>query len=297
MADLKLKDLRYLVALADERHFGRAAQACFVSQPTLSAQLKKLEEYLGVQLIERNPGQVTLTEPGEHIVARARRILEASDEVVTLAKSHRDPLAGKLRLAVLPTIGPYLLPRLTREIRKSLPRLELRLYEFQTSVMLEKLHAGAIDVGILALPVATEGLECRRLYDEPFTVAMPEHHRLAKRPSVRVEDLKDESLLLLDDGHCLRDQALEVCSRVGVQEKQDFRATSLETLRQMVATGAGITLLPEMASQGAYGKAQGVVVRPFAKPAPSRKIGAVWRKTSARLQAIEAICKVIEENV
>jgi LysR family hydrogen peroxide-inducible transcriptional activator len=297
MADLKLKDLRYLVALADERHFGRAAQACFVSQPTLSAQLKKLEEYLGVQLIERNPGQVTLTEPGEQIVARARRILEASDEVVTLAKSHRDPLAGKLRLAVLPTIGPYLLPRLTREIRKSLPRLELRLYEFQTSVMLEKLHAGAIDVGILALPVATEGLECRRLYDEPFTVAMPEHHRLAKRPSVRVEDLKDESLLLLDDGHCLRDQALEVCSRVGVQEKQDFRATSLETLRQMVATGAGITLLPEMASQGAYGKAQGVVVRPFAKPAPSRKIGAVWRKTSARLQAIEAICKVIEENV
>jgi LysR family hydrogen peroxide-inducible transcriptional activator len=297
MADLKLKDLRYLVALADERHFGRAAQACFVSQPTLSAQLKKLEEYLGVQLIERNPGQVTLTEPGEHIVARARRILEASDEVVTLAKSHRDPLAGKLRLAVLPTIGPYLLPRLTREIRKSLPRLELRLYEFQTSVMLEKLHAGAIDVGILALPVATEGLECRRLYDEPFTVAMPEHHRLAKRPSVRVEDLKDESLLLLDDGHCLRDQALEVCSRVGVQEKQDFRATSLETLRQMVATGAGITLLPEMASQGAYGKAQGVVVRPFAKPAPSRKIGAVWRKTSARLKAIEAICRVIEENV
>jgi LysR family hydrogen peroxide-inducible transcriptional activator len=297
MADLKLKDLRYLVALADERHFGRAAQACFVSQPTLSAQLKKLEEYLGVQLIERNPGQVTLTEPGEQIVARARRILEASDEVVTLAKSHRDPLAGKLRLAVLPTIGPYLLPRLTREIRKSLPRLELRLYEFQTSVMLEKLHAGAIDVGILALPVATEGLECRRLYDEPFTVAMPEHHRLAKRPSVRVEDLKDESLLLLDDGHCLRDQALEVCSRVGVQEKQDFRATSLETLRQMVATGAGITLLPEMASQGAYGKAQGVVVRPFAKPAPSRKIGAVWRKTSARLQAIEAICKVIEGNV
>jgi LysR family hydrogen peroxide-inducible transcriptional activator len=296
MSDLKLKDLRYLVALADERHFGRAAQACFVSQPTLSAQLKKLEDYLGVQLIERNPKQVTLTEPGEQIVARARRILEASDEVVTLARSHRDPLAGKLRVAVLPTIGPYLLPRLTREIRKALPRLELRLYEFQTSVMLEKLHAGAIDVGILALPVAMDGLESRTLYDEPFTVAMPEQHRLAKRQTIRVEDLKDETLLLLDDGHCLRDQALAVCSRVGLQEKQDFRATSLETLRQMVATGAGITLLPEMPSQGAYGKAQGVTVRPFAKPAPSRKIGAVWRKTSARLPAIEAICKVIESH-
>src|SRR5688572_14197369 len=127
MTDLKLKDLRYLVALADERHFGRAAQACFVSQPTLSTQLKKLEDSLGVQLIERNPKQVTLTEPGEQIVARARRILEASDEVVTLARSHRDPLAGKLRLAVLPTIGPYLLPRLTRDLRKALPRLELRL--------------------------------------------------------------------------------------------------------------------------------------------------------------------------
>src|SRR5262245_41034059 len=144
MADLKLKDLRYLVAVADARHFGRAAEQCFVSQPTLSAQLKKLEDYLGVQLIERQPKRVALTEAGEQIVARARRILEASDEVVTLARAHRDPLAGKLRLAVLPTIGPYLLPRLTREIRKSLPRLELRLYEFQTSVMLEKLHNGEI---------------------------------------------------------------------------------------------------------------------------------------------------------
>jgi LysR family transcriptional regulator, hydrogen peroxide-inducible genes activator len=297
MHDLKLKDLRYLVALADERHFGRAAERSFVSQPTLSTQLKKLEDSLGVQLIERNPKQVALTEAGEQIVARARRILEASDEVVTLARSHRDPLAGKLRLAVLPTIGPYLLPRLTRELRKALPRLELRLYEFQTSVMLEKLQAGGIDVGILALPVPMEGLESRTLYDEPFTVAMPEHHRLAKRQSIRVEDLKDETLLLLDDGHCLRDQALEVCSRVGLHETQDFRATSLETLRQMVATGAGITLLPELASQGAYGKAQGVVVRPFVKPAPSRKIGAVWRKTSARVPAIEAICKVIEAHL
>jgi LysR family hydrogen peroxide-inducible transcriptional activator len=297
MSDLKLKDLRYLVALADERHFGRAAERSFVSQPTLSTQLKKLEDSLGVQLIERHPKQVTLTEAGEQIVARARRILEASDEVVALARSHRDPLAGKLRLAVLPTIGPYLLPRLTREIRKALPRLELRLYEYQTAVMLEKLHSGGIDVGILALPVDLEGLQSRTLYEEAFTVAMPEQHRLAKRQSIRVEDLQEETLLLLDDGHCLRDQALEVCSRVGVQEKQDFRATSLETLRQMVATGAGITLLPEMASQGAYGKAQGVVVRPFTRPSPVRKIGAVWRKTSGRVPAIEAICEVIETHV
>ena len=293
MADIKLKDLRYLVAVADSRHFGRAAERCFVSQPTLSAQLKKLEDYLGVQLIERHPGNVTLTEAGEQIVARARRILEASEEVVTLARAHRDPLAGRLRLALLPTIGPYLLPRVSQAIRKGLPRLELRLYEYQTSQMLEKLESGEVDVGILALPVELEGLEARKLFTEPFTVAVPDQHRLARRDSVRVDDLKGETLLLLEDGHCLRDQALEVCSRIGLHEKQDFRATSLETLRQMVATGAGITLLPELASKGAYGNARGVSIRPFTRPAPVRHIGAVWRKTTARRPAIDALCELI----
>ncbi|HVO49316.1 MAG TPA: LysR substrate-binding domain-containing protein [Steroidobacteraceae bacterium] len=293
MADIKLKDLRYLVAVADSRHFGRAAERCFVSQPTLSAQLKKLEDYLGVQLIERHPKNVTLTEAGEQIVARARRILEASEEVVTLARAHRDPLAGRLRLALLPTIGPYLLPRVSQAIRKGLPRLELRLYEYQTTQMLEKLESGEVDVGILALPVELEGLEARELFTEPFTVAVPEQHRLAKRDSVRVDDLKGETLLLLEDGHCLRDQALEVCSRIGLHEKQDFRATSLETLRQMVATGAGVTLLPELASKGAYGNARGVSIRPFARPAPVRHVGAVWRKTTARRPAIDALCDLI----
>jgi LysR family transcriptional regulator, hydrogen peroxide-inducible genes activator len=296
MVDLKLKDLRYLVALADERHFGRAAQQCFVSQPTLSAQLKKLETYLGVQLIERQPKRVALTEAGEQIVTRARRMLEASEEVVALARSHRDPLAGKLRIAFLPTIGPYLLPRIAPKIRKTAPRLELRLYEYQTAPMLEKLRSGDIDVGVLALPVDLDGLESRVLYEEPFMVALPEQHRLAKKANIRVEDLANESLLLLEDGHCLRDQALEVCSHVGLHEKQDFRATSLETLRQMVATGAGVTLLPELASRGAYGNAKGVVMRPFVKPVPVRRIGAVWRKTSARVPAIEAVSKVISEH-
>ncbi|MFL6604517.1 MAG: LysR substrate-binding domain-containing protein [Steroidobacteraceae bacterium] len=294
--DIKLKDLRYLVAVADTRHFGRAAEKCFVSQPTLSAQLKKLEDYLGVQLIERQPKNVTLTEAGEQIVARARRMLEASEEVVALARAHRDPLAGRLRLALLPTIGPYLLPRVSQPIRKSLPRLELRLYEYQTAQMLEKLEAGEIDLGILALPADAEGFETRELFTEPFTVAVPDQHRLAKKDSVRLDDLNGETLLLLEDGHCLRDQALEVCSRVDLHEKQDFRATSLETLRQMVATGAGITLLPELASRGAYGNARGVVIRPFTRPAPVRHVGGVWRKTSARRPAIDALCKVIAEN-
>lgn len=296
MADIKLKDLRYLVAVADSRHFGRAAQRCFVSQPTLSAQLKKLEQYLGVQLIERQPNNVSLTNAGEQIVARARKVLEASDELVTQARAHRDPLAGRLRLALLPTIGPYLLPRVSAAIRRALPRLELHLYEYQTAPMLEKLASGELDLGILALPVELENLEARELFAEPFTVALPERHRLARRERLQAADLEGERLLLLEEGHCLRDQALEVCSRVGAAESQDFRATSLETLRQMVATGAGVTLLPELATKGAYGEARGVVVLPFAKPVPVRHIGAVWRKTSARRAALAALCDVIAQR-
>ena len=296
MADLKLKDLRYLVALADTRHFGRAAERSFVSQPTLSAQLKKLEDYLGVQLIERAPKRVALTAAGEEIVERARRIVEAGEEIVELARGHRDPLAGRLKLALLPTIGPYLLPNVAAKLHKHLPRLELMLYEYQTDVMLEKLHSGEIDVGILALPVPLDGLATYELYKEPFTVALPTHHRLSGRSSIKVDDLRNETLLLLEDGHCLRDQALDICASTDVHEKQDFRATSLETLRQMVASGVGITLLPELAGRGAYGAARGVVIKPFAKPVPTRTIGAVWRKSSARLKVILALAKQIEAH-
>jgi LysR family transcriptional regulator, hydrogen peroxide-inducible genes activator len=295
MADLKLKDLRYLVAVADTRHFGRAAARCFVSQPTLSAQLKKLEDYLGAQLVERHPRRIELTEAGHAVVARARRIIEASDEIVALTELQRDPLAGRLRVALLPTIGPYLLPLVASRIRRKLPRIELLLYEYQTGPMLEHLHAGDIDVGILALPVPAEGLAERALFDEPFVVAVPEQHALAQRKSLKATDLNGETLLLLEDGHCLRDQALDVCARARVQEKQDFRATSLETLRQMVASGGGITLLPTLASSGAYGNARGVVTIPFTRPAPVRHIGALWRKTSARSTAIDAVCEVIAE--
>jgi LysR family hydrogen peroxide-inducible transcriptional activator len=293
MADIKLKDLRYLVALADTRHFGKAAERCFVSQPTLSAQLKKLEDYLGVTLVERQPKHAMLTPAGEAIVSRARRIIESSDEVVEIARSHRDPLAGRLRLALLPTIGPYLLPAIAPRIRKALPRLELMLYEYQTGPMLEKLRAGDIDIGVLALPVDIDGLESRPLYDEPFVLAAPANHPLAQKAQVKAGDLEGATLLLLEDGHCLRDHALEVCSRVDVHEKQDFRATSLETLRQMVAAGAGVTLLPELATLGPYASVRGMVVRPFAKPAPTRQIGAVWRRTHPRQNAIAAVAEVI----
>lgn len=293
MTDIKLRDLHYLVAVADTRHFGRAAAACHVSQPTLSAQLKKLEQYLGVQLIERGTRRASMTTAGERIVARARAMLEASDDIVEIAKSFADPLAGRLRLALLPTIGPYLLPRVTPRLRKALPRLELMLYEYQTATLLARLRAGEIDAGILALPVDLDGLDVMPLYDEPFVLAAPSTHRLAKSGPLRTADLAGEAVLLLEDGHCLRDQALDVCNRVGMHEKQDFRATSLETLRQMVASGVGVTLLPELATRGAYGAARGIAVRAFARPAPMRRIGAVWRTTSARREAIEAVARVI----
>jgi LysR family hydrogen peroxide-inducible transcriptional activator len=297
MADLKLKDLRYLVAVADTRHFGRAAALCNVSQPTLSAQLKKLEDYLGTQLVERHPRRISLTEAGELVVARARRMIEASDEIVAAIATQRDPLAGKLRMALLPTIGPYLLPLVAARIRRKLPQLELLLYEYQTAPMLEHLHAGTIDMAVLALPVPAEGLVQLPLFDEPFVVAVPDHHALSTRKSVTAANLRDETVLLLEDGHCLRDQALDVCARSRIREKQDFRATSLETLRQMVASGGGITLLPSLACSGAYNHARGVTTVPFARPMPVRHVGALWRKSSARGSACEAIGAIIVEAV
>jgi len=296
MADIKLKDLRYLVAVADTGHFGKAAERCFVSQPTLSAQLKKLEDYLGVPLIERQPKGALLTPAGSEIVARARRIIEASDEVVDIARTHKDPLAGRLRVAFLPTIGPYLLPIVVPKLRKALPRLELMLYEYQIAPMLERLRNGEIDMGVLALPVDMDGLAAKPLYDEPFMVALPADDALASRKQLKVEDLRGATLLLLEDGHCLRDQALDVCNRVAINEKQDFRATSIETLRQMVAAGAGTTLMPELATRGGHATPRGLVFRPFAKPVPTRRIGAVWRRSSPRSVAIEAVAKVIASH-
>lgn len=294
---MNLRDLRYLVALADTRHFGKAADRCFVSQPTLSAQIKKLETYLGVQLIERQPRKVTLTETGEKILPLARRMLQESDEIISLARNEHDPLSGKINVALIPTIGPYLLPLMMRRLRKQLPQLKVMLYEYQTGPLLEKLRAGEIELGILALPVPMDGLESAKLYDEPFTVAMPANHPLAKRASLKLDDLSGESLLLLEDGHCLRDQALDVCSRIDVKENEDYRATSLETLRQMVAAGLGVTLLPQLATRGPFGTGHGLVVKPFSKPVPSRTVGAVWRKSSARATAINALCDVIRATM
>jgi LysR family hydrogen peroxide-inducible transcriptional activator len=294
---MNLKDLKYLVALADTGHFGKAAERTFVSQPTLSAQLKKLEEFLGVKLVERQPKNVQLTEVGKQIVVRARRMLDEGDQIVALARNNTDPLAGKLKLALIPTIGPYLLPRVMQKLRKALPHIGFMLYEHQTEALLKRLRDGEIDLGIIALPVAQEGLESRALYDEAFTVALPNHHPLAAKSTIKLQDLKGQTLLLLEDGHCLRDQALEVCSRISIREAEDFRATSLETLRQMVVAGLGITLLPETAVESPFGSQRGLAIRPFAKPPPTRTVGAVWRKSSTRMEAIAAVCEVLHNVI
>ena len=294
---MNIRDLRYLVALADKKHFGQAAAACHVSQPTLSAQIKKLEDYLGVKLMERKPRTVTLTQIGAEVVDRARTVLRECDEMLHLARDFRDPLAGNLAVALIPTIGPYLLPLVAKKIRKQAPKLHLLLYEYRTATLLEKLRAGDVDIGIVALPVDAEGLETRPLYREDFVLALPPQHELAHKSHIKLGDLSGDSLLLLEDGHCLRDQALEVCSRAGVNENQDYRATSLETLRQMVAAGWGITLLPKLAASGAFASGQGITIKQLTKPTPHRVVGAVWRKSSTRVAAIRAVSDVIADTI
>ena len=289
---MNLRDLQYLVALAETRHFGRAAKRCHVSQPTLSAQLRKLEEFLGVALIERQPRRAALTAAGEAVVERARRMLRDAEDIRALARASQEPLAGQLKIGLIPTLGPYLLPRIAPRLQRALPELQLMLHEYQTALLLARVADGDLDLAILALPADTRGLQTRSLFAEVFLVAMPEHHRLAARRRLTTSDLNGQKLLLLEDGHCLREQALEVCSRAATEE-QDFRATSLETLRQMVAAGLGITLLPRLAAQGPFGSARGLAIRPFAPPAPSRVIGAAWRRSTTRAEAITAVCDII----
>jgi LysR family hydrogen peroxide-inducible transcriptional activator len=289
---MNLRDLEYLVALAETRHFGRAAERCHVSQPTLSAQLRKLEGFLGVPLVERQPRRIGLTAAGEAVVERARRMLRDADDIRSLARASQDPLGGQLKVGLIPTLGPYLLPRVAPKIAKALPKLSLLLHEYQTAPLVERTLAGELDLAILALPAETEGLATRPLFDEPFLVAMPERHRLAGRKRVKAADLEGEKLLLLEEGHCLRDQALEVCAHVGTEE-QAFRGTSLETLRQMVAAGLGLTLLPGLSADGPFASTRGLTVRPFASPTPHRMIGAAWRRSTSRGKAIDAVCGVI----
>lgn len=292
---MNLRDLQYIVALADTGHFGAAAERCHVSQPTLSAQVKKLEDYLGVALFERQPRKVVVTEAGAAIIERARHIVQEAEDIRELARASRNPLEGRLRVGLIPTIAPYLLPRVSSQLRKAVPDLQLLLQELQTAPLLGALREGELDMGILALPAGTQGLETRSLFAEAFVVAMPRKHPLTARKRLRPADLAGEPLLLLEEGHCLRDQAIEACGNLAVPTEQDLRATSLETLRQMVAMGLGITLLPRLAAEGPMASPRGLEIRPFAPPPPTRLVGAAWRPSTTRRVAIDKVCEVIEK--
>lgn len=292
---MNLRDLRYLVAVADLRHFGRAAEACFVSQPTLSTQVKKLEEFLGVQLIERTNKQVMLTPVGAEVVERARNVLHEVDDLVELCRAASDPLAGELRLGFIPTIAPYILPHLVPALKESLPGLKPLLYEDQTARLVERLRRGELDAALMAVPVDASDLRSQEVFAEPFVVALPAEHPLGSQEALELDELKDERVLLLDEGHCLRDQALDICNLVGVRHEDEFRATSLETLRQMVASGAGITLLPGLAQQLDTESPSGLQLRSFVPPAPVRQMAFYWRKGAARETAVMAIAELVSE--
>lgn len=292
---MNLRDLRYLVALADHRHFGRAAAASFVSQPTLSTQLKKLEEELGMALVERSPRNVMLTEVGEAVAQRARLILREADEIKAIARRAKDPESGSVRIGIFPTLGPYLLPHVVPNIVKRFPKLELILVEEKTEVVLKKLHDGELDAGILALPVHDDSLFAEFLFEEQFVLAAPRNHALAKAKKVKLADLANERLLLLDDGHCLRDQALEVCQMAGAGERSGFRATSLETLRHMVSANGGMTLMPALSVHAPSPATPGVALVPFAEPAPHRRIAMFWRRTSALTAFLHKLAPLFRE--
>ena len=278
---MNLRDLSYLVALADHRHFGRAAEASFVSQPTLSTQIRKLERELGVELVERNPRNVLLTHAGAQVVERARVLLREADDIRAIAKRAQDPESGSLRLGIFPTLGPYLLPHVIPLVHERFPNLELLLVEDKTEAILTGLRDGTLDAAVLAQPVADNGLRHEMLFSEDFVLAVPARSELAQdRDPVDMGELADLDLLLLEEGHCLRDQALAVCRLSGAGERRGFRATSLETLRQMVGAGVGATLLPTLAVAPPVPPFDDVVLRRFAAPAPHRDVALFWRETS-----------------
>lgn len=292
---MTLTELKYIVAVARERHFGRAAEACFVSQPTLSVAIKKLEEELGVQIFERGGSEIGITPIGTRVVEQAQRVLEEAHGVKEVAQQGKDPLSGPLKIGVIYTIGPYLLPALVRQVINDAPRMPLILQENYTVKLLESLRQGEIDAAILADPFADTGLVTQALYDEPFIIAMPRGHRWAAHRAVASTALKSETMLLLGTGHCFRDHVLEVCpelsrySQASAGIQKTFEGSSLETIRHMVASGIGITVLPTTAvseEDRIDGLLQYV---PFEPPAPSRRVMLVWRKSYPRIEALEAL--------
>lgn len=298
---MTLNELRYIVAVARERHFGRAAEACFVSQPTLSVAVKKLEDELGVSLFERGTGEVTVTAVGQQIVEQAQRVLEEAEGVRRLARRGRDPLAGTLRLGAIYTIGPYLLPQLIPRVADQAPGMPLLIEENFTAVLSERLKRGDLDVIIISLPFGEPGILTRPLYDEDFSVLLPANHPWSDRASVDANALGGQDVLLLGPGHCFRDQVLKVCpdcvksSAGGGGLQRGLEGGSLETIRYMVASGVGITVLPCTAVADRFSQPS-VRALPFAGEPPRRRVALAWRKSFPRIEAVSVLARAVRDT-
>lgn len=291
-----LKQLRYFVALSESRHFGRAAAACHVSQPALSGQIRALETRLGARLVERTPQGASLTPLGREVAQRSRAILAAVGDLADLIHHSGKTLFGPLRLGVIPSVGPYLVPRLLPGLAARFPRLEVSLRESQTGQLMTELVAGQLDVALLALPPpAPDGMAATPLFEDPFVLLVHAGHPQAARACVRQEDLVGERLLLLEEGHCLRDQALALCRRLGAEERQGFTATSLTTIVQMVAQGYGVTLLPSLCLDAELRGRNDLRPIAFVPPVPMRRLGLVWRPRSPRAADFAVLAETIRE--
>ncbi len=303
LTNMTLNELKYIVAVARERHFGRAAEACYVSQPTLSVAVKKLEHELGVGLFERGPGEVSVTPAGEPIVSQAQRVLEEAGRLRQLASQSKDQLIGPLRVGAIFTVGPYLFPNLVSELSRQASKMPLVIREHFTGILTEQLKRGDQDAIIISLPYEEPGIQTRPLYDEPFSVLLPADHPLTHEVSIAPRQLQGENVLLLGEGHCLRDQILEICPECllghfreeGLQ--RNLEGCSLETIRCMVASGIGITVLPDTAADNRQIPEGMLTTRPFTGEAPTRRISLAWRKSFPRPDAIDLLWKTIRNSV
>lgn len=294
---MNIRDLQYIIAVAETRHFGKAAERCFVSQPTLSGQIKKLEEHLGVAIFERTNRSVEVTPIGEAIVQHARQVMEQVDAIEQLAQAHQDPLAGPLRLGAIPTISPYLMPLILVPLKQEYPQLKLVLSEEMTDMLIRRLQQHEIDAALLATPVEEPELEAMPLFDEPFWLAHPRDHAFYNKETITREDLENTDLLLLAEGHCLAKQAMEVCRWKERGEMADLRAASLETLLQLVAAGFGSTLVPALAMRGSWTTGSGIVTRELDLPDAYRRVSLVYRASYPRMEALQTLAQVIADHL
>jgi LysR family hydrogen peroxide-inducible transcriptional activator len=297
---MNLRDLKYIVAVADTGHFGRAAQRCFVSQPTLSGQIKKLEAELGVVIFERTNRKVTVTPTGEEILRHARLMIEQADAITQVARAHQDPLAGPLRIGAIPTLSPYLMPLILLPLKQRHPQMKLVLSEETTETLLQRLLHHEIDAALLATAEDENEFDITPLFDEPFWLACPRNHPLYFKDRITREDLEDMELLLLSEGHCLSQQVMDLChlkDRRSGNEMADLRASSLETLIQLVGAGFGSTLVPALAMGGSWTSGGGVVTRELEFDAARRRVSMICRKSFPRKQALAALAEIIIDNL